>query len=44
MDGDWAAFFVLTTLAVLPGLALLLLVVRRHVPPPAGQSGGASSP
>ena len=39
MDGDWAAFFVLTTLAVLPGLALLLVVARRRIPPPTGQSG-----
>ena len=41
MDGDWGAFFVLTTLAVLPGLALLLLVVRRA---PPGQPGEASRP
>ena len=43
MDGDWGAFFVLTTLAVLPGLALLLIAVRRSIPPP-GQSGETSSP
>ena len=34
MDGDWAAFFVLTTLAALPGLALLLLVAKRAPRPP----------
>lgn len=43
MDGDWAAFFVLTTVAVLPGLALLLMV-RRRLPPPPAQSGETSSP
>ena len=43
MDGDWGAFFVLTTVAALPGLALLLVVVRR-APRPPGQSGEVSSP
>ncbi len=43
MDGDWAAFFVLTAIAALPGLALLLVVARR-APPPPGQSGETSSP
>ncbi len=37
MDGDWAAFFVLTTVAVLPGLVLLSTIARRQPP-------GASSP
>ena len=43
MDGDWAAFFVLTTIAVLPGLALLL-IVRRRLPPSPAQPGETSSP
>ena len=34
MDGDWAAFFVLTTVAVLPGLALLAVIARRRSPAP----------
>ena len=34
MDGDWAAFFVLTTVAVLPGLALLAVIARRRPPAP----------
>ena len=34
MDGDWAVFFVLTTVAVLPGLALLAVIARRRLPPP----------
>ncbi len=34
MDGDWAAFFVLTTVAVLPGLALLAVIARRRLPSP----------
>ena len=44
MDGDWAAFFVLTTVAALPGLALLLVVARRRLPPPTGQPGETSRP
>ncbi len=39
---DWVSFFVLTTLAALPGLVLLVWIIRRH--PAAAPSGAAASP
>ncbi len=38
---DWVTFFVMTTLAAVPGLLVLLWLMRRFPPEPAAAAGGA---